>query len=626
MAEESPRLGRTAAQRRSSVHRLDADRGGPSSATAEAGRAPSMKERRGSYDRISLSRRLSSGDASVGSGGGDFRNGEFRAVPLTPIPRAEKKVGYEHVRQESSLSTVPSSSSRDDLHTVEVEPEGGAGSSWNDYRGVWHRYPYYRLYFLSHICQHMGDWFVRIASLLVVKELAAKEGSGLAHLVLANVLPKAFFSSMGGVLADNFDRRHLMMAIDVASGVVTLGFLLALRYRSLPLIYLVSSLRSVLGSLYYPATTGMVALLVDGPRDLLLANTMNSWAWSTMAILGGVLAGSLGAVIGEGTCYVVDAVTFLVSALLVARIQGTYQARAATEEGHMCRKGRSDLGAEAADGENEEVIPPRRLETVSWQEAAADFFRYLSTCGFGRVALLKATAALIWGPEDIISTAFAETSTEEGTSFRMGLTFSLIGMGSLVGPMVANTRTDPARPVTLQRACLVAMWMQLLSWLILWRARRFPAFLLGTFVRATGSSAIWVNSTLLLQTLSAPPMLGKVLAVEYMSYTVFESASATAAGKMEDVGVNKNTVALYTAGVAALCIGLWSHYTLIVQGGAANPQFQGRRRSSLHHYRTKRAEEMTEFELPEIGIEEGNAPRRGEGVAVTQKEGNGVII
>ena len=206
------------------------------------------------------------------------------------------------------------------------------------YYRVMKEYPMYRAYFFSHFCQNMGDWFVRIASLLVVEALNnsqnetenedsdGSDGRMLSHLVLSVLLPRAIFSQVGGVISDRYDRRKLMIGLDLAGGVVVLGYLLGLYYESLPWIYVVSMMRSSLAATYYPVTTGMVALLIPSPSDLQYAVTLNSWAWGSTSILGGLLAGSLAGRIGLSTCYWIDSVTFFLSAWVVAYgIQGNFR-------------------------------------------------------------------------------------------------------------------------------------------------------------------------------------------------------------------------------------------------------------------------------------------------------------
>jgi hypothetical protein len=88
-------------------------------------------------------------------------------------------------------------------------------------------------------------------------------------------------------------------------------------------------------------------------------------------------------------------------------------------------------------------------------------------------------------------------------------------------------------------AYLTGMCLQLLSWLGMWHTRHFEIFLFFTLVRAAGSSMIWVNSTVVLQTLSAKHQLGKVMAIEYLSYTLMEALTAYVAGILEDDGIEK---------------------------------------------------------------------------------------
>mmetsp|Transcript_21764 Transcript_21764/g.30535 ORF Transcript_21764/g.30535 Transcript_21764/m.30535 type:complete len:234 (-) Transcript_21764:132-833(-) len=70
----------------------------------------------------------------------------------------------------------------------------------------------YRLYFLSHICQHAGDWFVRVAALLAVERLAPGNATALAIMIMTKMVPEVFLSPFGGIVADTFDRRKLMLS------------------------------------------------------------------------------------------------------------------------------------------------------------------------------------------------------------------------------------------------------------------------------------------------------------------------------------------------------------------------------------------------------------------------------
>jgi MFS family permease len=416
------------------------------------------------------------------------------------------------------------------------------------------RYPFYRLYLFSHLCQHAGDWFVRIASLLVVQRLAPDSGSSIAALVIANMIPKALLSQVGGGLADSFDRRKMMVGLDIAAGLVTLGFLVAVAKESLFLIYAVSFVRSAIGAIYYPSTTGMVPLIVPDTDDLKFAVTMNSWAWSIMAIIGGILAGNAVEYIGLSACFVVDTVSFFASAAFMMQVTGNYNV--ATQE--VRRERRNSL-------------------TGSCLYSANTFVVYLMTCKFAFLTVMKASGALLWGPEDILGVAYATVDgNEDETSSRMGILFSFIGLGCLVGPTVANYYTDISKPKTLQASCLVGMAINVLGWLSISTVHNFWFFVIMSCFRSSGSAIIWVNSTLLLQTLSAKGMLGRILAIEYAFYTIFEALSATSAGRLQDIGLNKDQIALAAAGASSVVLGLWCTFHWLGKG-AALPEFADER-------------------------------------------------
>jgi MFS family permease len=238
----------------------------------------------------------------------------------------------------NKLNSIDTDYNDDDVNNNTSTTIKSKTSCW-DYVKVLRKYPAYRVYLLSHMCQNLGDWFVRIASILIVEELAAAAsststsdnsngtGKALSYVTLARLLPNAMFVQLGGILADRLDRRHIMISIDILSGIVVLGYLIAIQYKSLTMFYVVTSLRSALSATYYPATTGIVPLLVHGdPHDLQMAVTMNSWAWGLCAIIGGLFAGSLASVIGLQACYLIDLITYWISATVIAiYIKGNFK-------------------------------------------------------------------------------------------------------------------------------------------------------------------------------------------------------------------------------------------------------------------------------------------------------------
>jgi hypothetical protein len=274
-----------------------------------------------------------------------------------------------------------------------------------------------------------------------------------------------------------------------------------------------------------------------------------------MAILGGSVAGGISAMIGLQACYVVDIVTFCVSAGVVWwGIQGNYK---------VASDGSAMAGRNVFD---------------SCYLATKQLVVYLTTCSFGLLVFLKGSAALIWGPEDIIGVEFATVRDADGneledrSSVRMGLLFSTIGLGTLVGPLVINYFTDANRPVTLQRACWIGLTVMTIGWYAISLADdSFGWFVSGTLFRTMGSGIVWVNSTLILQTLCDKEILGRVLALDYAMTAITEAVSSTSTGALLDDGFSKCDLALYGAFLGTVAVTLWGIYHAQSRG-AANPK------------------------------------------------------
>jgi MFS family permease len=203
--------------------------------------------------------------------------------------------------------------------------------------------------------------------------------------------------------------------------------------------------------------------------------------------------------------------------------------------------------------------------------------RYLWTCGFGLLVFQRASAAFLWGPEDIIGAAFSVTVDNNNndddsddddpqqtkTSLHMGLVTSVIGSGCLLGPLIVNYSglADAARPWTLQRACILGLALQTLGWLAIGvTAQTFEIFLACTLIRTMGSGIVWTNATLMLQTLVDKEYLGRVLAIQYAGSTLVEAFIATLIGSLQDAGWDKHWLALWSAGIGSFLVGVWAIY------------------------------------------------------------------
>jgi MFS family permease len=189
---------------------------------------------------------------------------------------------------------------------------------------------YFRLW-LAQVTSSTGDWIGLIAILAIAARISDNSGAAVSLVMMARVVPGFFLGTVGGVLIDRFDRRRVMMICDLlrASLLLLLPFV-----ESLGGLVLISFGLEVLTLLWGPAKDASVPHLV--PKDQLAsANSLSlvaSYATFPLASIVFSLLAALAAWLGsfdalssfsldqEALALVVDAFTFVVSALIVWRL------------------------------------------------------------------------------------------------------------------------------------------------------------------------------------------------------------------------------------------------------------------------------------------------------------------
>lgn len=165
----------------------------------------------------------------------------------------------------------------------------------------------FRLYLLSFVVTHTGEWLTYIASITVIENLLgsadATSRTAIGVLVLVRLIPNVLLMSVGGTLADSRDRRESMIFLDIVGAVVVLLFIVAFECKSLVGIYLVTFLQQCVAALYEPCRSSIIPLLVPQENYLKKATTLSSLAWSLMAAVGSSLGGIAVTSLGVRACF-----------------------------------------------------------------------------------------------------------------------------------------------------------------------------------------------------------------------------------------------------------------------------------------------------------------------------------
>lgn len=266
----------------------------------------------------------------------------------------------------------------------------------------------YRLFFFGQMVSLVGTWMQSVAQAWLIYRLT--DSPLLLGLVgFANNFPVFFIAPFGGVLADRRSRRSILIATQIASmTIATVLAALTLSGRIEPAhIFVLATLLGIVNGFDIPARQAFAVELV-GRQDLVNAIALNSTVFNAARVAGPAVAGILVAAVGEGWCFMINAVSY------VAVITGLL---------------RMHLPA---------FVPRPKLE--SHLRNIAEGFRFAATTGPVRVLLLLLVILSFTGmPYTVLMPIFAEDIL--GTGARgLGILMGATGIGALVGSITLATR------------------------------------------------------------------------------------------------------------------------------------------------------------------------------------------
>jgi MFS family permease len=365
----------------------------------------------------------------------------------------------------------------------------------------------FRQLWLGQVVSQMGDWFDTIALYTIILNLTGS-GRDIGLLLVARFVPSFLFGPLSGVVADRFSRRTIMIVSDLLRAVVVLGFLFVRRADQLWIVYVLTVFQLSLATFFEPAKTAAVPAIV-ADRELVAANAISSVTWSIMLTLGAALGGVITGWFGTDAAFVLDALSYLVSAALIVRVRLPKRAK---RERQKLTIGRVLGITETIEGMSYVKKRPRVLALLLVKPAWG--------LGGGILTLLAVFGERIFPVGNSAATG-------------IGVLFAARGIGTAVGPIVARRIAGEGKK-RMQASIGIAFLIGGVFYIAFGASTSFIFALVVLGIAHTGGSILWVFSTVLLQRDVMDNFRGRVFAAELALLTLTMAASNYLTGELLD--------------------------------------------------------------------------------------------
>ena len=270
------------------------------------------------------------------------------------------------------------------------------------------RHRNYRLFFAGQLVSLTGTWMQSVAQAWLAYQLT--HSAALLGIVgFASQVPTLLLSPVGGLVADRFPRRRVLLATQTAS--MLLAFALAALTLSgeitVAWILALAALSGMANAFDIPTRQAFAVDMV-GRDDLISAIAPNSSVFNAARVLGPAIAGILVARIGEGWCFLANGVSYIavLGCLLAMRLPAHIQAA---------------------------------VKSSAWSSVREGFVYVAQAKPVRALLLLLGLVSLTGMPYAVLMPVFAKEILGGG-AHEMGLMMGCSGAGALLGAIVLASR------------------------------------------------------------------------------------------------------------------------------------------------------------------------------------------
>ena len=407
---------------------------------------------------------------------------------------------------------------------MEPEPEHGASSiSLGSYVRLIRANPNFRRLWLAQIVSEIGDWFYTLSIYTLLLQLTGHAGSVAVAMVL-QVLPQTLVGPTAGVVNDRLKRKHVMIAADLIRCVVVLCMLLVRSRSMVWLVYPLLLAETTMAAFFEPARNAVIPN-IGAADEILVANTLSSATWSVNLMIGASIGGVVAAFFGRDATFVLNAVSFLLSALLIG-------------------------GMRFAEPHAAAAAPLRFRDLVDFSPIL-EGIRYIRAHRILLPAVFAKAGELMVGPSWVIFTVMGAQefaihgrgiNAAGGAMLGMSILLGGRGLGALFGPLL-GARWAGRSDHRLRVGILFGYLTIALGYSALGVSRTVWMAAACAMLAHAGGSTVWVFSTTLLQLHTDDRFRGRVFSADLGLASLTFASTSYLCGRFLDSGYSVRTVA-----------------------------------------------------------------------------------
>ncbi|MFL5690750.1 MAG: MFS transporter [Ktedonobacteraceae bacterium] len=347
---------------------------------------------------------------------------------------------------------------------------------------------------LSQVLSAMGDYLYEIAVMWIAVKVV---GSGAGIVAAAEAGSMLVFGLLGGVYADRWNRRTVMICVDIlrAIAVVTLPVLALTGILQLWHLVVVAVVVGSLGSLFNPALQASLPALTGDTHILQATNSLMDVTRRLARILGPSMAGILIALLPLPHFFTLDAVSFAVSAIAVFAIGTRFAWRPVPAQG--VNKGLRGILAEIKGA----MLLLKQHKLLGWALS------------------MNGVSNLVWSAAFTVGVPLFTARVLASNVGAYGLIVSAYGVGNVISNLVVGSLTIRHRAAVICSGKIVLAS----GFLVLAFAHTLALALLGAALAAIGGPMVDIVIITMMQTDLPANQVGKV----YSLSMIMESGGAS---------------------------------------------------------------------------------------------------